>query len=86
MSTVNTGKCVGGPLDGQSIASYGDELAVLSGTMTVYRWRAPHLVHVADGKKTTPGDVYFVWDLGTAPGYWEWEHHQERDGLPADRN
>lgn len=87
---LNTGMCIGGPWGDKLIASPMNQFDV-SGSL--YRWcsflKVGSSVELSDGSiaKIASVDVETSkGDLVTTDGYWLWEHHQERDDLPADRN
>lgn len=94
---MNTGPCVGGPLDGTpSISKDSDILQVrvavgfdtngeLRWAETTYRWRKPRHASVIAPDVDIANAPFFGY-VYKVPGYWEWEHHQEREDLPADRN
>lgn len=75
---MNTGQCLGGPQNGV-VMSY-----------PAYWFLQPHIskpdvLAYAFGLRDDFGPVRFTlyrWRRG----YWEWEHYQERDDLPANRN
>lgn len=86
---MNTGPCIGGPLEGLGTFSRESDTLVarvvsFEGgdpgeqppfTETRYYWR--------DGSPNPP------WGPQLRPhpdGFWIWENHQERDDLPAERN
>lgn len=98
---MNSGPCVGGPLKGLGTFSRESETLIVRVvsfeggehgeqppfTETRYYWRNPSVrfATVADA----PNEGGSNSDLQIphfTHGHWIWEHHQERDDLPADRN
>lgn len=70
---------------GRASLATKDEIAVLLGQLiTTYRWRS--LTCSVGSVTVTDLSSEVVVKLVPSGGYWEWEHHQERDDLPADRN
>ncbi len=75
---MNTGPCLGGPQNGVVIScpAYWFLQVHIS---------KPHVFALAFGLREDPGPVRFTLYRWRG-GRWIWEHHQERDDLPADRN